>query len=300
MESGISESPTVTVDEEAAEVAKPTRPARRGLRRLGTVLAVLGVVALAYGATIYFWRDPVTDLWARWKQSQLSAELDETIAAFEPAGAAAAAESGGAASGSEPTIVESGPQVAVTPAADPASAEAPPPITPTTEAPTAATAAEAVGGAAKKFEALIEPGDAIGRIVIPRLGIDPIVVNGTVWGRDLSRGPGLYPESSLPGLGPVAAIAGHRTTFGAWFRHIDDLKSGDPIDLVLPYGTFHYEVAETEIVDNDDWSILDPRPYDALVLSACHPLYGASERYIVYAKLTSVERADGTTVAISS
>ena len=134
----------------------------------------------------------------------------------------------------------------------------------------------------------------MGRLIVPRLEIDPVFVNGTRWGADLSRGPGRYPETSLPGLGTLTAIAGHRTTFGAPFRHIDRLKAGDEVVLELAYGTFRYRVVGHEIVDDEDWSVIEPRPYETLVLSACHPLYSASQRWIVYARLDRVELPDGS------
>jgi sortase A len=93
------------------------------------------------------------------------------------------------------------------------------------------------------------------------------------------------------------AIAGHRTTFGAPFRDIDDLRRGDPITVELPYATFRYRVFEHEIVDSDDWSIIRDRGFDTLVLSACHPLYSAEQRWIVYARLVQVDPAGGTPYA---
>jgi sortase A len=283
MESSVSEEPPI-VTVEAAEVAAPKPRGRRGVRRLGTALMVFGVVALIYGATIYFWRDPVTDLWARWKQSQLTSQLEVALEAFEPSPAGLAGE----------------PAPETTPPPDDTAPPAPEtnPVPPAELAQTAASSREVIGRDARRFESSIEPGDAIGQLIVPRLGIDPIVVNGTEWGRDLSRGPGRYPETELPGMGRLTAIAGHRTTFGAFFRHIKDLRPGDPIQLVLPYGTFSYEVVEHEIVDDLDWSIIEPRDYEALVLSACHPLYGASQRWIVYAKLVEVAPPEGTRVRI--
>ena len=55
----------------------PRSKARRHVRRFGTVLLVVGLVAIAYGLTIYLWRDPATDLWARWKQHELSGKLEQ-------------------------------------------------------------------------------------------------------------------------------------------------------------------------------------------------------------------------------
>ena len=146
----------------------------------------------------------------------------------------------------------------------------------------------AIRGAAWRFSTHIHDGQPIGRIEIPRIGLSKVVVNGTDWGADLSRGPGRYPQSSWPGMQKVTAIAGHRTTFGAPFRHIDQLARGDRIRLLMPYGTFTYRVFSHQVVRSNDWSILKKRGFDTLVLSACHPLYSASHRWIVFARLTSV------------
>lgn len=139
-----------------------------------------------------------------------------------------------------------------------------------------------------RFSRQASAGQPIGRIVIARVGVSKVVVNGTDWGADLSRGPGRYPQSSWPGMRKVTAIAGHRTTFGAPFRRIDELARGDEIRLLMPYGTFTYRVFKHEIVRSNDWSILRKRGFDTLVLSACHPLYSASHRWIVFARLVSV------------
>ena len=148
--------------------------------------------------------------------------------------------------------------------------------------------AAAIQAAALHFSNQIHAGQAVGRIEIPRIDISKVVVNGTDWASDLSRGPGRYPQSSWPGMGKVTAIAGHRTTFGAPFRNINELARGDRIRLLMPYGTFTYRVFAHEVVRSNDWSILHKRGFDTLVLSACHPLYSASHRWIVFARLVSV------------
>lgn len=139
----------------------------------------------------------------------------------------------------------------------------------------------------------LRPGDAAGRIVVPRLGLSSVFVEGTST-KDLARGPGHYPITALPGLGGTVAIAGHRTTYLQPFRHIDDLRAGDPITVRMPYGTFGYVVTGHRIVDDTDWSILKRRPYEQLVLTACHPLYSASQRYVVFARLASTTPAQPT------
>jgi sortase A len=137
---------------------------------------------------------------------------------------------------------------------------------------------------AASFRARLLNGDAVGRIVVPRLRLRTVMVEGTD-ATNLARGPGHYPMTSLPGLGGTVAVAGHRTTYSHPFRHIDDLRPGDSIRLELPYGTFHYTVYAQKIVDDRDWTILRRRAFEKLVLSACHPLYSAAQRIVVFARL---------------
>jgi sortase A len=127
-------------------------------------------------------------------------------------------------------------------------------------------------------------GDAIAHIVIPSIGVSEYVVEGTDT-ESLRKGPGHYPETPLPGEPGTAAIAGHRTTYGAPFRKIDKLRHGERITLDMPDGRFVYMVQRTKIVDDQDLSVLDRVGYQRLVLSACHPLYSAAQRIIVFARL---------------
>jgi sortase A len=127
-------------------------------------------------------------------------------------------------------------------------------------------------------------GDAIGRIEIPSIGARFVVVQGTDAG-SLRKGPGHYPATAFPGLGETVAIAGHRTTYLAPFHDVDQLKPGQPIVLEMPYGRFTYAVQRVQIVTPDALWITRDVGYDRLVLSACHPLYSASHRIIVFARL---------------
>ena len=133
-----------------------------------------------------------------------------------------------------------------------------------------------------------ENGEPIGRIRIPSIERDDVVIEGTGTG-DLQRGPGRYPETAFPGQGRTIGIAGHRTTYGAPFKLINEIERGDEIVLEMPYGTFSYEVTGSRIVDPEQTDVVDDVGRERLVLSACHPLYSAAERYIVFADLTAVE-----------
>ena len=133
-------------------------------------------------------------------------------------------------------------------------------------------------------------GAAIGRLQIARLGVVYDVVQGTSTG-DLERGPGHYVGTGLPGEGRTIAIAGHRTTYLAPFRNLNELHHGDRIVLVMPYGRFTYAVQYQRIVLPTAWWITHDVGYERLVLSACNPLYSASQRIAVFARLVRVEPA---------
>ena len=88
-------------------------------------------------------------------------------------------------------------------------------------------------------------------------------------------------------------IAGHRTTYGAPFNQIDKIEKGDSITVEMPYGTFTYTVTDTEIVDPSQTDIVDDVGRERLVLTSCHPLYSAAQRYAVFADLVGTELKAG-------
>jgi sortase A len=234
----------------AATSIEPTKPAarataahatrRRIVRALGTLLIVIGVLALVDAGLTLVWQEPVTALYAHVQQSR----LDDRLTKIEHASAAPVAR---------------------------AAASTPNPQ-------------ERLDAAARAFGHRVHPGDPIARLRIPRLGLSAVVVQGTA-GSDLSKGPGHYPKTPFPGERGTVGIAGHRTTFGAWFRHIDKLKPGDAIRVAMPYGNFTYRVQRTRIVPSDALWITNKVSYNRLVLSACHPLYSATKRIVVFARL---------------
>jgi sortase A len=137
---------------------------------------------------------------------------------------------------------------------------------------------------ARVLQRRLDDGDPMGRIVMPAIGVSEVFVEGTGAG-DLRTGPGHYPGTPFPGERGTVAIAGHRTTYGAPFRNIDKLDAGDRIELRMPYGRFTYRVEKTRIVPPTEISVTDRVSFDRLILSACHPLYSAAQRIVVFARL---------------
>jgi len=141
---------------------------------------------------------------------------------------------------------------------------------------------------AKRYRLASKPGEAIGRILVPRMGVNMILVNGTDHDT-LKKGPGRDPRTFMPGENRLVYIAGHRTTYLAPFSHIDSLRQDDRITLEVPYGTFIYSVTRHRIVKSTDLSVLRSPRHEVVELQACHPRFFASHRYIAYARLIRVE-----------
>ena len=134
-------------------------------------------------------------------------------------------------------------------------------------------------------------GDAIGHIRIPKIGASYNVVQGTDEA-SLEKGPGHYPgDRASRGSAQTVAIAGHRTTYLAPFRHLDALKPGDRIVVKMPYAAFTYVVQYRKIVLPTALWVTNNVGYERLVLSACNPLYSAAQRIIIFARLKSVHPA---------
>jgi sortase A len=149
-----------------------------------------------------------------------------------------------------------------------------------------------IARAARRYRVTSTRGQAIGRLRIPRMGLNMIFVNGTDH-ETLKKGPGRDLRTFMPGENRLVYIAGHRTTYLAPFSHIDSLRAGDRVTIEVPYGTFIYSVTRHRIVVATDLSVLRSPRHELLELQACHPRFFASHRYIAYARLTRVEPRGG-------
>ena len=129
--------------------------------------------------------------------------------------------------------------------------------------------------------ALVE-GGAIGEILIPRLGLAAMVVQGDS-AAILRRAVGHLADTALPGeLGNVV-LAGHRDTF---FRPLKQVRTGDAITLKTRDGDFDYRVESTAVVKPNDVQVLEPTGGRTLTLITCFPfsyLGSAPSRFVVRA-----------------
>ena len=132
-------------------------------------------------------------------------------------------------------------------------------------------------------------GNPVGLLSIPAIGVNGAAIVEGTGESQLQEGPGHYPGTPLPGEAGNAAIAGHRTTYGAPFYNLDAVKVGDAINVETPQGLFQYRVVTAKVVDPSDTTVLEPTLLPELTLTTCNPRYSATQRLIVQALLhTSV------------
>jgi sortase A len=140
-------------------------------------------------------------------------------------------------------------------------------------------------------EAAPQPGEALGRILIPKADVDWIVVEG-VTPEDLRKGPGHIRGSAMPGQVGNTVIAGHRTTNGAPFYNLDRLERGDAILVESLIGTHTYEIVETRVVQPTDTWVATQWEGSWLTLTTCTPRFSSSSRLIVFARLVDGPNAE--------
>jgi sortase A len=215
------------------------------LRVLAISLIALGALALLDAGVTLVWQEPISALYAVFKQNHLRGELQ---------------------------------RVERTPA------------TPVEQRALASIAdvSRRIEYLARELQEHTANGSPVGRIVIPRIDAKYVIVKGT--GTDeLESGPGIYSETNFPGIPGTTAIAGHRTTYLAPFRDINELSPGNHIELQMPYANLTYTVLGQRVVSPYDVQAAISRvSYSRVVLSACTPRFSAAKRLLVFAKLTRI------------
>ena len=236
----------------AAPMFKVGGVVRTLLRQLSTVLILAGLLLIADVGLTLLWQEPVSKLYADWRQDALANDLEKLSTPELSAGERKALER---------LPIDS----------------------------------ERAAFLARALKRRTEIGDAVGRIRIPEIGVNRVVVEGTDTG-SLRKGPGHYPETPLPGIHGTVAIAGHRTTYGAPFNELDKLERGDEVLVEMPYGRFVYSVEREKIVDPTATYVTRRVDHDRLVLTACHPKYSAAQRIVIFARLVRTEEVASTSV----
>ena len=246
----------VEADSITKELTKAPKPSLgiRIVRGTGWTFIYLGVLILGFVVHQLF----VTDFFADRAQTALASEFEERIVAEDPTFAVVDSSTGEIVE--VPEAAGGGPDL---------------------------TSPELVGAAGPvfSFEAVPERGDPIGNIRIPDVDLTWTVVEGIGLSTDLKKGAGHYPKTPLPGQPGNAAIAGHRTTYGAPFHNLGELEEGALIHWDSLVGTHTYIVRDVKIVQPTEISVLNDRSGGWLTLTTCHPKFSARQRLIVTAEI---------------
>jgi sortase A len=123
----------------------------------------------------------------------------------------------------------------------------------------------------------------IGRLVIPRLRLSAVVVEG-IDRTTLRRVVGHIPGTVLPGQPGNVGLAGHRDTL---FRPLKDLRIRDEIQFSTVSGDFTYRVESLGVVEPTDVAVLAPSSENVLTLVTCYPFFfigAAPQRFVVRAR----------------
>jgi sortase A len=231
----------------------------RAARITGTLMIVAGLCSVAWALLVWQWQDPFTAMYTKYQQHKLASSFAHQFADYRPPDAAQPSTAG-KPSKSERAVI---------------------------------------AAAARAYRLSLHEGEPVGRLIVPRLHLKSIVVNGTGHD-DLTKGPGRELHTFMPGENELVYVAGHRTTYLAPFAKINELRPGDTVTFELPYATFRYEITGHRIVTADDLAVLRSHHHEQLALQACHPRFFATHRYIAYAKLVRVEPRDGAPYSVGA
>ncbi len=145
-------------------------------------------------------------------------------------------------------------------------------------APVLSTTGDSAGGG------VALPEGVVARLEIPAIGLQAYVVEGTQKSQ-LTKGPGHYPGTPLPGESGNVAIAGHRTMYGHVFHDLHLLEAGDVIRTATSATTATYRVVEIRVVSPRDTHVAAATDDSRLTLTTCNPIGSAAQRLVVVAEL---------------
>jgi sortase A len=147
--------------------------------------------------------------------------------------------------------------------------------------------------AAGEIDVPIAADSLVGRVLIPRLGVNTLVREGTS-DATLRVAAGHITGTAMPGRPGNVGIAAHRDSL---FRGLRNVKTNDLILFETRNGKHTYRVESTLIVKPEDVAVLNPAGYRQLTLVTCYPfswIGAAPERFIVKAR----EVSDADTIPV--
>lgn len=130
---------------------------------------------------------------------------------------------------------------------------------------------------------------ASGRVVIAAIGVDAPLGDG-LSDDTLDISPMHWSLSSMPGELGTMNILGHRSSHGAPFLRLGELRAGDAITVINEGISWTYRVTGSHVVAPRDVLGLVDNGTANMNLIACHPIGSTDQRLVVHAELTEVVR----------
>lgn len=158
-----------------------------------------------------------------------------------------------------------------------------------------------------KMRSNLKQGAVFAKLYVPRFAKDyeRLIGQGTFQKITLNViGVGHYVSTEWPGKPGNFALAAHRTSHGAPFSKIDELRAGDKVWVETNDNWFTYEYRQTAIVEPSDLSVLSDLPpgltnatkgKSYLTMTSCHPKWSNKQRIVVWFELVKTEPKSGGT-----
>ncbi|MDO8558293.1 MAG: class D sortase [bacterium] len=125
------------------------------------------------------------------------------------------------------------------------------------------------------------------RLFIEKIGVSVPIVEGKDAGA-LLYGAWRYPGTSTPKKGSNTVVFGHRFRYlppnNTTFYSLDKLKLGDTLSARWQGKVYTYKVAQTKIIEPNDFSVVAPSEKSIITLITCSPLFSTKQRLVVVAE----------------
>lgn len=141
------------------------------------------------------------------------------------------------------------------------------------------------------YESYPETDDQFGTLTIPKLEVSIPIFEGTDPDQ-LAKGIGHFENSVLPGENNNSVLSGHRDTV---FRQLGEVGEDDLLIVTTSAGDFTYRVRKVRIVDENDRTVIVPKPRATLTVTTCFPfnfIGNAPERYVLIAELIKMDLSE--------
>ena len=129
------------------------------------------------------------------------------------------------------------------------------------------------------------------RLVVPDINLDEPIIEGSNLSVIGGGGTWRLPHTSDPAAGGNTVIVGHRWSYSepATFYHLDKISIGERFAIWWQQKEYVYEVFDTRIVPPTDLSVEGPSAEPIATLYTCTPIWTASNRLIIQARLLTQE-----------